>query len=478
MEIKIHTKAQGPTLHEYLLSKSRVSFIMGPLGSGKTFASCEKILRIMMEQEPDRQGVRRTRGYCIRNTYSDLLTTTIKDWLDLFGDLGKYSGSLAPPPTHKVSFGLPDGTTVQSELVFLALDKPNSIKRLRGSQVTFFWLNEVKELPKAVVDMADSRYGRYPSAVNGARPTWHGMIGDYNAPDDDHWLYRLSEEDRPEGWMFYKQPGGVVREYEAGKRTGQWLVNPKAENVENLPLNYYKDLTQGKGEDWVAVNLGNEYGLVRTGQPIYAKQWDDSIHVNDKIQPTSDTLIIGLDFGLTPAAVFVQETSTGLQMCHEAVGQDIGISQFTKHVVKPLIREHYKGCEVIVIGDPAGAQRSQTDLRSPFDVLAELGMSTEPASSNTLQVRWDNVRNLLTTWYDQKPLFQLHPRCKYTRKGFISGYSLRRLQVIGDEKYASVPDKNIYSHVHEALQYAADYIQVYMLGRQQQDFSRPNKVSY
>ena len=65
MEIKIHTKAQGPTLHEYLLSKSRVSFIMGPLGSGKTFASCEKILRIMMEQEPDRQGVRRTRGYCI-----------------------------------------------------------------------------------------------------------------------------------------------------------------------------------------------------------------------------------------------------------------------------------------------------------------------------------------------------------------------------------------------------------------------------
>jgi hypothetical protein len=34
------------------------------------------------------------------------------------------------------------------------------------------------------------------------------------------------------------------------------------------------------------------------------------------------------------------------------------------------------------------------------------------------------------------------------------GYKYRLMQISGEERYAELPEKNIYSHVAEALQYA------------------------
>jgi hypothetical protein len=39
-EIEFHYKPQGAELERYILSRASRSFIMGPLGSGKTNASC------------------------------------------------------------------------------------------------------------------------------------------------------------------------------------------------------------------------------------------------------------------------------------------------------------------------------------------------------------------------------------------------------------------------------------------------------
>jgi len=43
-------------------------------------------------------------------------------------------------------------------------------------------------------------------------------------------------------------------------------------------------------------------------------------------------------------------------------------------------------------------------------------------------------------------------RCKETIKGFEGGYQYRRIQVSG-ERYDDKPDKNRFSHIHDALQY-------------------------
>jgi hypothetical protein len=33
---------------------------------------------------------------------------------------------------------------------------------------------------------------------------------DTNPPDDDSWYYRVAEKEKPEGWEFFKQPGGLL----------------------------------------------------------------------------------------------------------------------------------------------------------------------------------------------------------------------------------------------------------------------------
>lgn len=258
-KFEIRMKPQGKVLGDYMRSRARVSMIMGPLGSGKTYQSAQKILTLMCEQAPNSSGFRKTRWYAIRNTYPDLMSTTVKDWIELFGDLGTFKGGGIEPPTHHLDFNLEDGTRVVSELVFLALDREDSIKKLRGAQVTGFWLNEIKELRKPVIDMADLRHGRYPSAMEGG-PTWHGMIGDTNAPEHGHWYYHLAENDKPADWEFFRQPGGVIRQGTTMDGKVRWIPNPDAENINNLPDGYYSRGMQGKSDDWVATNLANEYG--------------------------------------------------------------------------------------------------------------------------------------------------------------------------------------------------------------------------
>lgn len=459
MKFELLTAPQGDILGQYIQSRARIAFIKGPLGSGKTFASCEKVFKYMCNQKPNGQNIRKSRWYAIRNTYPDLLSTTVKDWMELFGDLGRYKGGGIEPPSHTLRFRLRDKSIVQTELIFLALDRPQSIKKLRGSQVTGFWLNETKELDKAIIDMADLRHGRYPSPMDGG-PSWHGMIGDTNAPDDDSWYYEMSEEEKPEGWEFFHQPGGVYREMvrdELGQLvwTGKWLINEAAENLHNLPKDYYVAGLQGKSDSWIAVNLANEYGTVMDGIAIYEEQWLDTLHMSDTIQVIPNhPICIGFDFGLTPAAIVGQETPNGtINILHEIVGIGMGIKQFVKGALKPVLNAHYRNNPLNFVGDPAGNRRADTDEETVFKVLNDLGMPTDAANTNDPTIRWEAVKDMLQQLRDGRPAFQVHKRCKMLRKGFNGGYKFRRVQVVGESRYHDKADKNKYSHPHDALQY-------------------------
>jgi hypothetical protein len=66
------------------------------------------------------------------------------------------------------------------------------------------------------------------------------------------------------------------------------------------------------------------------------------------------------------------------------------------------------------------------------------------------------------------------PACKVLRKGFAGGYHYRRLKVAGDDRYQDQPNKNEFSHVHDALQYAlSGGGEARALGRRPQAFARP-----
>lgn len=456
MRIEYETKAQGPVLAEYSKDRSSVSVIIGPLGSGKTFQTCHKIFDLICEQKPNAQNVRLSRWYAIRNTYPDLMTTTAKDWLELFGELGRFTKGGMEPPTHHIKFKLPDGTTVKSELIFLALDREDAVKKLRGAQATGFWLNEVKELHKSIVDMADLRHGRYPSAVDGG-PSWHGMLADSNAPDEDHWLYKIAEEERPEGWSFFKQPGGVKKAGVTDMGKVKWVPNPEAENLNNLPPDYYTRGVQGKKDDWVSVNLANEYGFVTDGKPVFP-EYSDNAHCREFDFVEGVPIYRGWDFGV-PACVLAQLTPKGRLVVRTEFTshQTMGIDRFSDDVLNECAVLKNTGYEFIDVGDPAGNARAPTDEKTCFNILRDKGINIHPGTQDPTS-RQEAVRYFLSRMIEGLPAFLLHPECKIMRKGFQGGYCLRRIQTAG-ERFTDKPDKhNPYSHIQDALQYVCTFI--------------------
>lgn len=448
--VELHYKPQGPVLRGYLQDRGRRAFICGPLGSSKTNASCWKAFRVMTDQQPDEQGIRKSRIAAVRNTYSDLLSTTAKDWLEMFRPLGRMVYGGKEPPTHTLDFKLPDGTRVMAEMVFIALDSEAHVKKLRGLQLTAGMLSEVKELPYAIVQMIDLRVGRYP-----ANPTWYGIFGDTNAPDTDHWYYRMAEETRPPGWTFYKQPGGLIRD----NPQSPWRLNDLAENLRNLPGaygSYYMDGAQGKDEDWVLVNLANEYGFVKNGKPVYP-DYRDSLHCLQFELVKEWGLYIGLDFGLTPAALIGQRTINGIwRFRREYVTEDTGIIRFAQGL-KLYMAEHFPGWPINhIAGDPAGDQRQAGDVeeRTAFQLLAANDVSASPApGNNDFVLRTETFARPMRHLIDGQPAFQIHPDCKVTRKGLQGGYAYKRVKVSGEERFRDLPDKNQYSHPCEAGQY-------------------------
>lgn len=448
--IEFHIDPPGEQLRRYYNDRSRISLIRGPLGSGKTMTSIQKMLKISIEQEANQDGIRPTMWVCIRNTMSDLISTTIADFRGLLKGIIIESRTL-PHAEDIIKFRLGDGTVVHMQVRYISLDRPDSIKKLRGTQVTGFWLNETKELYKPIVDLADLRHGRFPSlARGGVEPTWHGMIGDYNSPDEEHYLYKLAEETKPEGWAFFHQPGGLILNIE-----GKWVINPLAENIKNLPEkeDYYVKGQEGKSEDWIRVELANLYGFVKTGKPVHP-QYNDSFHCKEFNPLPTAFIHIGMDFGLTPAAVFGFNDGTGRRLIHsEIVCDNAGAIRFAE-LIKEHIAKLYPNNPVgTITGDPAGDSRVQTDEKTVFQVLKGCGVVAKPAHTNDVGLRLEAVNLPLTRIYDGLPAFQIDPRCRVLRKALGGRYEYRRVQVTGTERYVDKPDKNEYSHVSDALQY-------------------------
>ena len=445
------------------LHKSEAFFrgLMGPIGSGKSVACVNEIIRISFEvQKPDKNGVRRTRWAVVRNTYPELKSTTIKTWIDWMPE------EICPikwdaPITGFCQVDLEDGTSVEMEVIFLALDKPKDVKKLLSLELTGIWINEAREIPKVVIDAATGRVGRFPAKKDGG-PTQKTILADTNPMDDEHWWYLLAEDEAPEdwekptNWEFFRQPPALIKNAE-----GVWRGNPKAENIGNLDggYKYYMDQLPGKNKEWIGMYVEGTYGSSYDGKPVFPEYSDDLHHSETNTAPVKGiSLILGWDFGLTPACIIAQLTPRGrLLVLDELIAERMGIKQFTSLVVKPHLAANYSEFTIgISMGDPAGGQGAQTDEQTCLGVLADEGIYTRPAPTNALIPRREAVAGFLNTMVDGMPAFRLSNRCKTLRKGFLGGYHFRRLQLGGvTDKHVDKPDKNKFSHPHDALQHAA-----------------------
>ena len=156
----------GPVLSQYLKSNAFMRVIVGPFGSGKTVASCVEIFRRSCEQAPGPDKVRRSRWLIVRNSYPRLNTTTIATWREWFDErFGRFTWTA--PIEHKIVLPLEDGTVVDLEVLFVALDNPDGQAALKGFEPTGIFFNELAEIPRGIVNFALGRVGRYPPQVQG-----------------------------------------------------------------------------------------------------------------------------------------------------------------------------------------------------------------------------------------------------------------------------------------------------------------------
>jgi hypothetical protein len=443
-------RAQGPVLQQYLDSSDFVQIIRGPLGSGKTTCSAAKLFRLICEQRASKAGERRSRWAVIRNTYPDLKNTTIRDWRSVVPDnCGRFT--MGAPPEHKLDFDLPDGTRVIAEVLFLALDKPDDVRKLRGMQLTGAYINEGKEIPKAVLDMVTGRVDRYPMP---GYSSWVGVLLDTNAWDDDHWLEELDKlrlKGELPGYAFFVQPPGVI------KVNGRWVVNPEAENLSVLKPDYYQRQIAGKREDWILVNLSNQIGISFDGKPVHPDYQESINGSKEELMPRPGVVNVGLDFGRTPAAAFAQKQADGQWIVFdEVVTTDTGGPAFARELKAKEAewKQRVPGLTFIRKGDPSGDDRRDTSDETYFQVLRANGVNATPCSTNEAQLRRDALDRPLQRLVKGKPGIVFSPRCKVLRRGLAGAWCHRRVEIAGQERFKDEPDKNEWSHVCEALEYA------------------------
>lgn len=453
----------SPTLAKFHASNALVRGIRGPIGSGKSVGCCWEVWTRAQEQRPHK-GVRKSRWLATRNTYGELTTTTLRTWLDWFPEERFGKVVHGAPISHVCRWEHEDGTTVELEMWFLALDRPDHVKKLLSLEITGAWMNEAREQPKSILDGLTGRVGRFPKAQDGGA-TWSGVIMDTNPPDDDHWWYELAEVNRPAGFQFFAQPPGDSEEAENLDwllQTPESMQHPVGHELRRQRgRDYYERLKAGKSGEWVKVYVKGQYGSVHDGKPVFT-DWNDALHVAE-LQPLAGVqLKIGLDFGLTPAAVITQNDAHGrLLVIDELCGEDIGIRQFLENALIPhlidVYPDHWKRKDELIqfYGDPAGEQKAQTDEKSCFEEVRAKSLKIRAGKSNAWLPRYGAVAWFLSKLAGGRPMFLLDPCCAVLRKGFNGGYKYRRIQVIGEERYTDEPMKNKYSHPHDALQYVA-----------------------
>lgn len=502
----------GKVITEFFWDRSPVSIIQGPVGSGTSTACCFKMWKISLEQEPDAAGVRRTRWLIVRNTYNDLKETTIKTWrywfeekaLGLFGEL-----KMTNPPNHHIRWDAPDGTIVDAEFIFLALDQEEDVRKLLSLECTGIWFNEAQFTEKKVFDTAHARamQGRYPPKLDGG-PTWKGVICDLNAPPEGHWIPYMrgdvplpdewDDDDRREftevdGWKFFVQPPGLLEVIEDGRVVGyeeNSIENRRARGIEGEALvlaaentkwltESYLELIKGKPKSWIDTYVMNRVGIYRVGRPVF-ESFRTEIHVakrNIEYQPEWP-LLIGLDFARNPAAIIGQLIRGILYILDEFGMENVSAGTFAPLLKQRIMRkfpgvltetkkidldkvrpeDHAKiiaaaeRSNIRFYGDPTGGSKGQGTDHTPFLIFASYGMAVHPApGNNQISLRLAAIEKQLNTMVDGHPAFLVSPDCRVFKTGMGGGYHFAKIK--GQARYKDTPHKDRYADYCDAGQY-------------------------
>lgn len=205
------------------------------------------------------------------------------------------------------------------------------------------------------------------------------------------------------------------------------------------------------------------------GKPVHI-DFNKALHVAKSpisVEP-GIPLLLGWDFGLTPACLLTQLVGRRLHVLKEFVEENGSISKLGPVVWNYLFLNyltwmHNIDEQVISYVDPAGFQKSQADEKTCVEVLRYCGDIRNPQKRTGFRkihpgpVGWEDrrkaVEDYLTATYGEGPAFLIDETgCPITVEGFSGGYRYpdKAMEV---QPHLVRPIKNKYSHPHDALQY-------------------------
>jgi hypothetical protein len=441
------------------MDNSRVTGIIGPVGSAKSTGSAKRVGRHIFEQAPGAHGIAMSRWVVVRNTTPQLNDTTIKTWLQVFPPsvYGKYESTKKMQTWDFVPRG--GGKRIRAEIQFRALDDVDSIPNLLSLEATGFWLNEAREIDPDLIGHILARVGRYPSAGDGGC-TYSGVILDSNPWDyTSKWHENFKVNPLP-GWKLFEQPGGMSADAENLANLNQTAETLKLEWDDPIRQEqgrgYYRQLLTTYSPADADMYIHSKYGASRNGKPVYVS-FNDNTHIKTFEYDSTRALLIGYDCtGRTPAAIIAQRTIDGQwRILYEFVIEGMGMKQHAAELRRFIASELPGATIERITCDPAGIARDSGELDMLQIVRNEFrGVTVLKARTNDIATRIEAVDGPLRKLVNGEPAVIIHPRCKVLRTACISEYHYRRLKVSGKERYTEEPEKiSPYADIADALQY-------------------------
>ncbi len=276
----------------------------------------------------------------VRDTYINLERSTMREFFEWFppGICGTHHKG------KKEWSWNPDVMGFSGTIMFLGMDDDQTATKIQSTPLAGFVCDEVSP----VAGSGGISYTVFRTLMQRLRQRgmqyYVGKLAQNN-PDESHWTF--------------------AEFVDPGKKARNNFQTHMPENLENLPEDYYEQMTDLYAGEQDKINrfvLG-KFGFQQEGKAV-TPQWSDGVHLGRRIQPVRNVkLHLGWDFGGNCTCAITQITPMGTFNVLDAwAGEDgTGVTQLVEDCVKPRLVERYKGFNWDHTGDPTGASREASD---------------------------------------------------------------------------------------------------------------------
>jgi hypothetical protein len=392
------------TQREYVFSDEKVSWLTGPIGTGKTAAVVARTTIPALCLPGSRWFIARAVKWTLEET---TLPAFLKAWKKLGPGLivDKQESPIIKYWLAPAVPGVKGRKPEPVEFIFHSLD---DLEKLGGTEFTGATVDEANEITQQQASTLDGRLRHpLPGQARPEGPFYLNLLS--NPVRRSHWLHKMfcGEEDcELVPW-------------------GKKYLTDKTENEAFLPPGYYEDRAKGMTPEMRLRFIDGQCGPDPAGEGVFSDEFSVDLHVRDlKFNPRLRKMIRGWDFGRRrPACVWAQLQPNGqLWRLAAMMGNNESLHRFAQRVLSRSA-EQFPGIDQWTdFVDPHGAARRDVSEETSHSVLQKMGI-TPRFRDVAIATRLELMSKGLATIIEKKPRSQFdRTNCGLLIEGYGGGY--------------------------------------------------------